>query len=515
MGEPQHRHSPRGWWRWAPLLLHPRVPRRHFLDALPVLALDHFLQRLQRVRVRREGPIVALVLKHLAVPHPVLLCQGSDLLHGVRPPLLLPLEVVVVSRHLLAQEGGGAADDDHAVGAALCVDDVRRLVFLDVRPMPAEHPGLEDPLVLPGEVQHVHEGVAPCDGPGGEGCAAEALRVHRGELRDRHPPVVLVDPEPYELLQLQEPVNLPLGGEAQELQDRVDVLQLFAVVQMDCTVAQLLDGSYDHVCLPVVPRQEKNVADAEACPLVDGHVRPRLVRVHGPVVPGVVAAQLEHALTGTQHVARGYGDDRAIDPPRHHAGHAQVLPPHHEVDFTDVVLHACADVLDRERAHPDDGDILPGEGVVIALVHDAVVDRTPESVLALVLLPLRVRQIPREEEEARHLRGAHVLPLVDADQVVGLLRPHLDNIKLLDVGVESDVRRYSPLVADLLEVVEQLVPRGPRRHALGGVALVRVVEVVGAQLRLDLGPLVRVLQPGGAADPMSSVQHDEIRVLFL
>mmetsp|Transcript_60085 Transcript_60085/g.178906 ORF Transcript_60085/g.178906 Transcript_60085/m.178906 type:complete len:238 (-) Transcript_60085:541-1254(-) len=193
---------------------------------------------------------------------------------------------------------------------------------------------------------------------------------------------------------------------------------------------------------------------------------------------------------------------------------------------------------------PDDAGVLAGDLAVIHLVEHAVPDLAVKQVFVLVGLLPRNRQVAgvehdgaavkprlvhsvgsRDELPMRELR--HVNPLggelVLLDHVPLLGGEHLRggaadvvDVHLLDVRAELAVGQDAVLLAHLVEVLQEPVPRRPGRveHGWDGVVLVKL-KVVSTILGLQLGRGVRLVHPRGATNPVHPVEDDEVCVLLL
>mmetsp|Transcript_24578 Transcript_24578/g.70666 ORF Transcript_24578/g.70666 Transcript_24578/m.70666 type:complete len:287 (-) Transcript_24578:822-1682(-) len=284
----------------------------------------------------------------------------------------------------------------------------------------------------------------------------------------------------------------------------MDILQLPATVKVDRVLAQLLDAIrlHDHLQLAHVLGEEVDVADPEPRLLLDHTGRPLLIGGHCIVAPDVPVQHVVHRLHEVQEVDARQGVQAPVRQPGDDAGASYVLAAADDVALVCPVLAACPHVLHREGAVAHDDGVLPRDQAVVHLVEHAVADLALELGLALVGLLPRQREVPWIEHDSgavedrllRLVGLGHELPVVKLRQVdlgrgepvlvdhVPLVRGErlrgragdIYEVHLLDVGAELAVGQDAVLLADLVEVLEQPVPRGPGRVEHAGDRIVLV-----------------------------------------
>mmetsp|Transcript_66412 Transcript_66412/g.205749 ORF Transcript_66412/g.205749 Transcript_66412/m.205749 type:complete len:512 (-) Transcript_66412:2-1537(-) len=302
------------------------------------------------------------------------------------------------------------------------------------------------------------------------------------------------------------------------------------------------NGVQHNLDLAHVDGQEVDVANAEARLLRDHTGRPLLVGVHRVVAPDVPADEVVHGFHEVQEVDAGQGVQRAVRHPGGDPWAGDVLSAADEEALVRPVLAARAHVLHGEGAVADNAGVLARHHAVVHLVEHAVADLPLERKLVLVGLLPGERKVPRVEHDAGGVEGplVHrlrvglelaVLQLRHADVLDRELIPfhlppvvHLEalhhaagmvnEVHVLDVRAELHVGQDAVLLADLVEVLQEPVARGPRRveHRGAGVLLVEL-QVVGAVLRLQLGGRVCLVHPGRAAYAEHAVEDHEVEVL--
>mmetsp|Transcript_5263 Transcript_5263/g.15578 ORF Transcript_5263/g.15578 Transcript_5263/m.15578 type:complete len:318 (+) Transcript_5263:505-1458(+) len=299
----------------------------------------------------------------------------------------------------------------------------------------------------------------------GEAGAAKVVGVHAQGLRDDVPPEVPVGPEAEELLDLEEPVVLELAVEAQELQHGRDVLQVPPVHEVDPVVADALDVVHDVLAELVVHREVVDVADSKARLLAHAHGGAGLVGDDAVVLPVVHTDEVVHGRHGLQSELGGDELNALVDEPGDDPGHGEGLPAADHVDLFHAVLHARAHVLNGKGAAANDGNVVLAAPFVVVLAADAVHDVAVEELLPLVDHPLRVRQVAGEEAHARGQErargGARTRGAVDGELVVLLPVVLPDDVHLGHVRLQPHVGVQAVLLGDRLEVINELVARGP------------------------------------------------------
>mmetsp|Transcript_80474 Transcript_80474/g.181594 ORF Transcript_80474/g.181594 Transcript_80474/m.181594 type:complete len:256 (-) Transcript_80474:163-930(-) len=205
------------------------------------------------------------------------------------------------------------------------------------------------------------------------------------------------------------------------------------------------------------------------------------------------------------------------------------------------VLTTGSDVLHRECPVADDHGVLARHDAVVYLIKHAVPDLPLEERLVLVGLLSRQREVPRVEHDGTGVERllvlglglGHKLPVMElacADVLDGHLvllhlppplrrellchgTAYVDDVHLLDVGLEADVGQDPVLLADTLEVLQEPIARGPGRveHRRDGVVLIEL-QVVSTVLGLQLRGRVRLVHPRGASDHGHAVEDHEVRI---
>mmetsp|Transcript_67384 Transcript_67384/g.150941 ORF Transcript_67384/g.150941 Transcript_67384/m.150941 type:complete len:404 (+) Transcript_67384:439-1650(+) len=355
----------------------------------------------------------------------------------------------------------------------------------------------------------------PSQRPWRQARAAHVASHDRDGLRDEIAPGVLIDPEASHLLDLHQPVVLQLTDKAQQLEDNGHVLQLSARLQVHRVPAELLDALFgDDLQLAHVLGEEVDVADTEACLLLDHACGPLLVGADGVIRPNVPTKHVVHGLHEVQERHARQGIHRPVRHPRNNARTSNVLPTANDVALVCPILAAGSYVLHRKGAVANNDGILSGDNAVVHLVKHAIADLAVKLVLTLVGLFSRDRQVPWVEEDCARVEICLILSicfglelpvmelgnvdllngeLVLVDHVPFVGGEHLGHaasdvkeVHILDVRLELAVRQDAILLANLVEVLQEPVAGGPRRveHRRNGVVLVEL-KMVCTVLRLQ------------------------------
>mmetsp|Transcript_34315 Transcript_34315/g.103398 ORF Transcript_34315/g.103398 Transcript_34315/m.103398 type:complete len:856 (+) Transcript_34315:295-2862(+) len=465
-------------------------------------------------------PPVLLVLVPAALALRVVLVKRID-----GPEALV--HVLVHTRHE-ARELGVHALHHHLAGhGVLGVVLVRRPVPVVVRLVlghRVQEAHGEHALDVAGVVQEVlvPHGDAVVPNAGGEG--GEVGGIHAQRVAEDHAAVVAARPGPPHDVDVVEPVAAPVADEAQGLDDVGDALQALAALEVQRVARAPLQQVHHVLAAAPGHGEEGDVADAEAAVARDGAAPLVFARVHGVVLPGVPeAALVKHRNEDVQQHFGGDGLDGLVHEPATHAGGREVLLAADEEDLLGTVLHAGADVLHSEGAVAQDRHAAAQHPLVVrVLVPHAVAYLAVEGVLSRVVYP------PVEAHGARVVVHDGALRRVALLAFQGLHGELVEALVLVlaahdlhgrDVRLEAAVRQHPVLLHGVLEVLQHLllarveVPvRGPAAAELRLRVLRAEPHVEGAELRLDLGVLVRRRDPAVATDLVVSVKEHDVAV---
>mmetsp|Transcript_88369 Transcript_88369/g.274704 ORF Transcript_88369/g.274704 Transcript_88369/m.274704 type:complete len:383 (+) Transcript_88369:317-1465(+) len=261
-----------------------------------------------------------------------------------------------------------------------------------------------------------------------QGGAADLGEVDARRLAVEPPAAVAVHPVPEHLVDVHELVD---GGRAIETKDLDQALglDLVAAIQVHVPGREPLHRVHHDLCPVVIAGEEVDVADGKSCPLRYSDILAILARRNRIVLPRVIAGKSVRPLHLVKHLVGRGRKNALVDVPGEYPGHHQVLPPGHEVTLVCPLLEASPQVLDRERAHADDGHVLAPRLIVVKLVEHAVADLTAKCILPLVELLLREGQVPREHEDGGCREVVHLLLLLKPLQASQLQL--LDSLELV------------------------------------------------------------------------------------